>query len=175
MVLTTIKYFHPPKYRPRGIRGGVLPYLKWNGDWLFAVGIDSKDGTISNFAGKIDDTDTSVVAGAFRELDEESLGIFSVPANLDSLWVASDSVRIKYFPMEMVEIFLPVVGTPEDFQLLFRARRVEELAKPVSGYNPRLEMSDLVWITGRQLLKSDLMWRPYQRFLQKNVGRLSFL
>lgn len=126
---------------------GIIPKM-WNGSqWLYILGRDTKTGKLTEFGGTVEDSDVDIVAGAFREFNEESLGVFGdwmtklQNGDLDSIIVVNNILRRR----EWLTIILPVTDVG-NFQQEFEHRRSQETDEH------RLEMSQLVAVTKEQLL-----------------------
>src|SRR5437762_557673 len=57
-------------------RSGVIVYTVYKNKTYFILGIDTKSGDITDFAGGVSLKKENVLEGGLRELAEESLGIF---------------------------------------------------------------------------------------------------
>lgn len=163
-------YFHLKRV---GSHAGVLPKI-WDGyQWLYGVGRDVRSGDYTDFGGGVEKKDANIVEGAFREFDEESLGVFGDwtqqlhSGQLDNLQVIEGKIGRRQWLIVILPINYPGRPFPIEYRTEFALRRQKELQKPTKGYNPRLEMSDIAWLTEEELLRDQRipMWSLVRQFL----------
>lgn len=176
MFLPTVKNFRLPSKHRRNVRCGVIPYYKTESGYLFGFGISSRTNLISDFAGRMEYSDRDPIAAGFRELQEESLNVFTIPLNIDDLIVLHRQIDLggKRKMSEMVDILLPVEKSPETYQKRFYDARIREMkCNPDSG-NVRLEMNDILWLTDMEIRKSQ-RFTPYVQEFIKTYPHLEML
>ncbi len=86
-------------------RAGFILYTLYKGNIYFMIGIDSKTHDLTDFAGGIKyKTDRHVLAGAFRELHEETLDMFD-PVTYDDvkecITIYDDNNLIIFMPISL--------------------------------------------------------------------------
>jgi hypothetical protein len=122
---------------PEFKRGGIIPYLRFNGITYYALGIDAGYQTLIDFGGHRELVDGDIFTAARRELDEESMGVFGLPSHVDCEKAIVISNR------NLVEIFLPLPPSDPDVIQREFIQRVQ--------HEPEPENSDLVWLTWPEL------------------------
>lgn len=159
----------------KGLRAhaGVIPQV-WDGfQWLYGLGKDVKTGNLSDFGGGVESKDLNIIDGAFREFDEESMGVFgdwrslAIDGELDDLPVIYGKIRNRDWLLISLPILYQGMPYPIEYRTEFSRRRSRELRRPQTHYNPRLEMSDIVWLTKNELLTSPRVWPDLRHFLHE--------
>jgi len=165
-----VKDFRSPKWIYRKRRAGVIPIIWLGNEWLYGFGVDVKSGDLSDFGGGMEKRDRSMITTALREFSEESLGVFEPYGEIENLVYISDTRRwAGKEGMIVLDIFMPVEGNPEDYREEFWHRREQELTRRVIGHNPRLEMSDIRWLTYEQIFDPSYgVWSETRDFLRTN-------
>lgn len=143
-------------------RGGVILYTKINGELIFGLGVDTRTGEYTDFAGGISykqDGDKNVVNGSTREFYEETLGIFG---HITAEDVAENLAIYNY----NIFILFKNITYSDDINIEFKKQYdfcVERNMTP--------EVSDIVWLTLSEfknaITKRGILFHRVQNFLQK--------
>lgn len=169
-VRTFVKNLDLGAVKPR--RAGVIIYTIHNGTTYFGFGLDAKYHDLTDFGGSVRyDTDTkgnhgkdsNVVAGALREFQEETLGIFK-PLTYEDV----QNCPVVYDKDNLI-IFLHLSVDPDQVSQKFLLKHEK---------TKESEVCNISWLTWPELQAgianpSNLFTRV-QRFL-KRVGDFSFL
>lgn len=127
---------------------GILPITFYNGKLLFLVGKDVRDGTWSDFGGKVDPPDRRCpIATACREYYEETygagLGIKHVRARISP----STSVLLKSFTQNQFRYYMFVVQVPYNPYLRSAFHKALAFLKTRNMHRVYVEKTDLQWVT----------------------------
>ena len=110
-------------------RGGVIPYVVTETDFLFCLGVDTRSGDLTDFGGGISARDKNTVVGSIREFAEETLGVFDIFGIFDENSVVTSRDNML--------LFIPVPVDPRQITLIFR-EKVQKEQRP--------EVCDIVWL-----------------------------
>nr|WIL05052.1 hypothetical protein pmam_13 [Pithovirus mammoth] len=115
------------------IRAGVIVYKIYQGQLLFCMGVDRKTRELTDFGGGISyRKDKTLVKGALREFNEESLGVFGSFEEekvLDGVVAYNDYMAILFLHLDC-----DIEEVTDRFVKRFRAER-------------SAEVSSLAWMT----------------------------
>ena len=126
---------------------GILPITWVEGVALFLVGEDVRDGSYSDFGGKMERYDRNVIATACREFYEESLGciidIKQMRARINpqtSIMLRGKTQNANTYFMYITEIpYMPHLrGTFQKLLGFFRAKNINRMY---------VEKTDVQWVT----------------------------
>lgn len=149
-----LDFVEPPFQRKDRPRAGVVPYTFYNKKLHLCFGEDYRTKTIMDFAGGMERYDSSMIATAIREFNEETLGVFG---SLTTEILQNATVVSQRFPAEykgrkiiqdMVLIFVPVDEFPLSYTRAFQAKiqpKIQEAIRFKSDKN--LEIRDFLWLT----------------------------
>lgn len=136
----------------RPLRAGAIIYTFFEGQLMFALGVDSKSQELTDFSGGVQyRRDRNAVTGGLRELQEESLGAFGNISQEEikkSIVVYSeDSIpegRKDIRGMMIMFIYRPI----DIFQCCFA---FDVYAESHTAHTP-LEVFDIVWVTSDEFI-----------------------
>jgi len=126
---------------------GILPITWVDGVPLFLIGEDVRDGSYSDFGGKMERYDRNIIATACREFYEESLGcvldIKQIRARINphtALMLRGRTQNANTYFMYVTEIpYMPHVrGVFKKLLGFFRAKNIQRLY---------VEKTDIRWVT----------------------------
>ena len=126
---------------------GILPITWVNGTLLFLVGQDVRDGSYSDFGGKMERYDRNIIATACREFYEESLGcildIKQIRARINpqtTIMLRGKTQNANSYFMYITEIpYIPHVrSTFRKLVGFFRAKNIQRMY---------IEKTDVQWVT----------------------------
>ena len=149
----------------RPTRAGVILYTKVDGEYFFAMGVDTRSGEYTDFGGGIsykEGADKNVIMGALREFDEETLGIFG---SVDYDQVRDSLVLYNHFNLI---IFKYIHALPSDVVSAFRMQYNINVVKYPTVIP---EVSSIVWFNQAEfrniIMKRGMLFHRIQNFLQK--------
>jgi hypothetical protein len=126
---------------------GILPITWFDGVPLFLVGEDVRDGTYSDFGGKMERYDRNIIATACREFYEESLGcvldIKQIRARINpqtAIMLRGRTQNSNMYFMYVTEIpYMPHIrSTFHKILGFFRAKNIQRMY---------VEKTDVQWVT----------------------------
>ena len=141
-------------------RGGIIPYIKKDGEIYFLMGVDSKTRELSEFGGGITKNE-SILIGSIREFMEESKEIIS-PSSLKPVSCAifdrRNDICILFCEISDSSFF-------EQAHSLFHSSQIVNIESD--------EMCDIVWISLQDMIKNiysqeSIIWNRIKYTLANN-------
>lgn len=139
-------------------RAGVIPYIENNGVVTFCLGVDALYGTLTDFGGGVSQSKESTLAGALRELEEETLQSIN-RGSIDlstAVLLSSDKMAIVFARLT----------SPRD--------QVEKSFESALPGQKNIEVSSILWIDERTLKNylrpaSKIVYNPVKDLMSKNL------
>lgn len=136
------------------VRSGAIIYKQYKGKTYFCLGVDSRYGDLTDFAGGVKKDEmileNGIITGGLRELEEESLGIFG------KLSFKDVSENLGFYSSNMLIMFIKldvdIEATQKDF-----ISKVERMKSKIVGdfsIGKELEVSEICWMEKDDLLES---------------------
>ena len=120
------------------MRAGIIPYVKYKNKILYALGVDSVSGQLTDFGGRFDKKkDKNIKDTAIREFREESLNVFGI------LTIENIKPNLTFSLNNSTETFVEIFVNP------IKAKK-EFIALKNNKYLLS-EISDICWLTEDQL------------------------
>lgn len=172
--LTTVREFRDLEKNYKGTwierrRAGIIPFTKNDkGRIVFGLGLDSRTHELTDFGGSLHHGEKTV-EGALRELEEESLGLFSnlkVEDIMDCVVIYNHRNFIIFLHFDSDESLSRIS------QLFLERHEVQE-------YDP--EICSIVWMDWKNLVKiimrnerPTFMFERVRKFLLEAIEELSY-
>lgn len=161
-----IKGYESVKYN--GIRAGVIPYTLRDHKILFLLGIDRRTRELCDFGGGVK-IDEDFVTGAYRELHEESCGIFRGYITLQHIKESPVLVStIKKTCLFFTYIDNKWLDTAE--------RQFKQRQRDLFDIKHHNELIGVKWVNENDFKRivynrsSHCMWRRLQGFIRTNAS-----
>lgn len=114
-------------------RAGIIPYIVNNeGQRIYALGVDTRFGSLTDFGGGVKKGKETVIEAALREFKEETLGVFK---NVSNKSIKND---VAIYNDNILIIFVKVNVDPDYLNLMF-------LSNSIRTKTP-LEVNNIAWI-----------------------------
>lgn len=132
-------------------RVGVIPYVVTDGkkgerSFIFGMGVDTNTSDLTDFGGSLKTRDKTVVHGALREFEEESLEVFCISAKEIERSMSKSVILIG---KKSCIIFIRVECDPDVICNLFSERR----AAKDEEKSEEPEMQTIIWMDEKKLRK----------------------
>ena len=145
-------------------RSGAILYKLQGNEFVFLMGIDTKSGEITDFAGGIKLKQENQVSGGLRELEEESCGVFG---SIDENEVSEHLVIYnKDTVIMLIHIDFDPVGVIKEFN-----KRITFIEKPEVSGLLILSINDLKNLIKGNLFGNRIMYSKIKDMLDVALNK----